>query len=364
MVSWNSILSGYLRCGELDSALRLFSEMRERNVRTWNAIITGFVRGGRAREALDLFHEMQLSGGPCARPDKVTVASVIAACSSLGALDQGRWVHGYLKKHKLEFDVVVGTALIDMYGKCGCMERAIAVFDEMPKKDVLAWTAMISAYAAHGLGEEAFGLLKDMERNGLKFNHVTFGALLSACAHSGFVERGRWCFDVMKRVYSIEPQPQHYACMVDLLGRAGLFGEAERLIQSMPMEPDVYVWGALLGACRMHGNVEAGERAAAQLIGLDPLNHAYYIILSDIYARANRFEDVKKVRGFMKERGIKKTAPGCSMIEVDGKVLEFSAKWVLEDLINEIEWVLNAINFELKFTNRLSKEYGDLMENT
>nr|CAD1842634.1 unnamed protein product [Ananas comosus var. bracteatus] len=218
------------------------------------------------------------------------------------------------------------------------MERAIAVFDEMPKKDVLAWTAMISAYAAHGLGEEAFGLLKDMERNGLKPNHVTFGALLTAtsalCLHGRLAGPSR-AFRRSRTAHTKHANGAGCVCL-----------------------------GALLGACRMHGNVEAGERAAAQLIGLDPLNHAYYIILSDIYARANRFEDVKKVRGFMKERGIKKTAPGCSMIEVDGKVIEFSAKWVLEDLKNEIEWVLNAINFELKFTNRLSTEYGDLMENT
>ncbi|XP_072993789.1 pentatricopeptide repeat-containing protein At5g66520-like [Typha latifolia] len=364
VVSWNSILTGNLRCGKLDEAMSVFSEMKERNVRTWNAIITGFVRGGRAREALCLFYEMQLASDGCVKPDKVTVASVVAACASLGAMDQGRWVHGYLKRHMLEFDVVIGTALIDMYGKCGCVERAVEVFEELSERDVLAWTAMISVFATHGLAEEAFGLFEEMVRQGLRPNHVTFGALLSACAHAGLVEKGRWCLDVMKRVYYIEPQQQHFACIVDLLGRAGLFEEAEHLINSMPVEPDSFVWGALLGACRMHGNVEIGERVASYLIGLDPLNHVLYVILSDIYARANRFADVKKIRSYMKDHGIKKTTPGCSMIEIDGKILEFSAKGMPEDMIDQLEWVLNSIVCELKCTENLFNHRKDVMENT
>ncbi|KAJ6826426.1 pentatricopeptide repeat-containing protein-like [Iris pallida] len=350
IVSENSILIAYLRCGDLDAALGMFTEMRVRNVRTWNSIISGFIRGGRCKEALDMFREMLVSADGAVRPDKITVASVISACSSLGALEQGRWLHGYLKRQRLEFDVVIGTALVDMYGKCGCVERAVEVFEEMPRRDVLAWTAVISALAVHGLGEEAFARLEEMERHGVKPNNVTFGALLSACAHSGMVGRGRWCFDVMRRVYAIEPQLQHYACMVYLLGRAGHFGEAERLIGSMPMEPDLFVWGALLGACRMHGNVELGERVAGYLIRLDPHNHAYYIVLSDIYADAKRFEDVKRVRAFMKEHEIKKTSPGCSMIEVGGEVHEFSIKGTPKNTMKEIEWVLIGINDELRCT--------------
>ncbi|URD90476.1 Pentatricopeptide repeat-containing protein [Musa troglodytarum] len=320
----NSMIHMYATCGLIDCAGKLFEVMPLkdiRNVITWNSIITGFI----------------------------TIASVISACSSLGALDQGKWVHGYLKRHSLEFDVVIGTALIDMYGKCGCVERAIEVFEKMPKKDVLAWTAMILVFAVHGLAEEAFALLEQMERHQVMPNHVTFGALLRACAHSGLVEKGLWCFDRMKATYLIEPQRQHYACMVDLLGRAALFEEAERLIRSMPMEPDLFVWGALLGACRMHGNVEVGERVANYLIGLDPQNHAFYIALSDICAKAKRFGDAKRIRSFMEECGIRKTTPGCSMIEVDGQVLEFSAKRVPKDLRNEIEWVLDVINVELRY---------------
>ncbi|MQM22990.1 hypothetical protein Taro_056051 [Colocasia esculenta] len=349
IVSWNSILIGYLRCGELDAALALFMGMEKRNTVTWNSIITGFVQGGRAKEALDLFHEMQYSGDGGVRPDKVTVASVISACAALGALDQGRWVHGYLKSRKLDLDVVIGTALIDMYGKCGCLERAMEVFDqEIEKKDVLAWTAMVSACAVNGQGEEALRLLFDMERRGVRPNHVTFGAVLSACAHSGMVAEGRWCFDMMQQKYSVEPNAQHYACMAGLLGRAGLFEDAMLLIRSMPVEPDVFVWGALLGACQMHGNLVLGERIASYLIELDPSNHAFYVVLSDLYAKGNKSDDVKRIWAFMRTRGIKKLSPGCSMIEVDGQVQEFSVNGAAEIAMEEILRLLNGIGEQLK----------------
>lgn len=353
VVSWNSILGGYLRCGALDAALGLFRLMEERNVISWNSIITGFVRSGRAKEALGLFHEMQLSGDGILKPDKVTVASVVAACASLGALDQGKWVHHYLKQNRIELDMVIGTALVDMYGKCGCVERAVEVFDEMPVKDVLAWTAMITTYAIHGFGEEALCLLEDMEMQGVMPNHVTFVGLLCACTHAGLVEEGCRLFDSMRLVYLVEPQSEHYACMVDLLGRAGLFEEVERLIRSIPMEPDVFVWGALLGACRTHRNVNLGERVAKYLIELDPQNHAFYVMLCDIYAEANRYEDVKRVRALMREGGIKKTVPGCSLIEVDGRVLEFSVCGSPVAVMKEIEWVLNGISSKLKLAGSM-----------
>ncbi|XP_044505717.1 pentatricopeptide repeat-containing protein At5g66520-like [Mangifera indica] len=259
---------------------------------SWNSIITGFVQGGRAKEAVEFFQEMQsLSGDDVVRPDKITIASVLSACANLGAVDLGNWLYGYLMRSGLECEVVIGTALVDMYGKCGCVERAYSVFKEMPKKDTMAWTAMISVFALHGYAKEAFNTFEEMESECIKPNHVTFVGLLSACAHSGFVEKGRWCFDMMRCVYLMEPQVHHYACMVDILSRAGLFDEAEGLIGSMPMEPDVFVWGALLGGCQMHGNVELGEKIALYLIDLEPLNHVFYMNLCDIYAKAGKYDD-------------------------------------------------------------------------
>ncbi|XVF54000.1 hypothetical protein PTKIN_Ptkin05aG0146300 [Pterospermum kingtungense] len=350
VVSWNSVIIGYLRGGYLDMALELFTSMENRNIITWNSMITGFVQGGRGKEALQLFHKMQNISNDNIKPDKITMASLLSACASLGAIDHGKWIHGYLSRSGVECDVVIGTALIDMYGKCGNVERAYEVFTEMPKKDNLAWTAMISAFALHGYSKEAFDTFEEMEAVGLKPNHVTFVGLLSACAHSGWVEKGHWCFDIMRQVYSIQPQLHHYACMVDILSRAGLFEEAEELIRSMPMEPDVFVWGALLGGCQICGNIELGERVAHYLIDLEPRNHAFYINLCDIYAKAGRFKDVKRIRALMKERGIRKEVAGCSMIEVDGLVLEFSVeRWpVLE--MDKILLVLQLFNNEIKGT--------------
>lgn len=350
IVSWNSMIIGYLRCGRLDEALDLFRKMKRGNIITWNSLITGFVQGGRPKEALEFFHEMQCLSGDInmAKPDKITIASVLSACAHLGAIDHGKWVHGYLSRSGLECDMVIGTALVDMYGKCGCLERAHEVFREMPKKDTLAWSAIISVFALHGYGKEAFDIFKEMEAEGVKPNHVTFVGLLSACCHSGLVEIGRWCFDIMKRIYRIEPQVHHYACMVDILGRAGLFGEAEELIRNMPIEPDVFVWGALLGGCQMHGNVQLGEKVAQHLIDLEPLNHAFYMNLCDTYAKAGRYNDVQRIRASMKEQGIKKEIPGCSMIEVNGIVHEFSTVGSPDVVMDELVCLLTTLRNEMK----------------
>ncbi|GAB4858707.1 hypothetical protein Ancab_010180 [Ancistrocladus abbreviatus] len=336
IVSWNSMVVGCLRNGELDLASDLFRKMEERNIYTWNSMITGFVQAGQAKEGLKVFQEMQMMSDQDIRPDKITISSILSACASLGAIDHGNWVHEYLKRNGLESDMVIGTALIDMYGKCGHVERAVEVFRQMPEKDVLAWSAMISVFALHGRAKEAFHLLREMNMQGLKPNHVTFVGLLSACAHAGLVEEGRWCFDVMKRVYLVEPQVCHYACMVDILSRAALFEEAEGLIGKMPMEPDVFVWGSLLGGCQLHGNVEVGEKVAVRLINLHPLNHAFYIILCDLYAKAGRYDAAKRIRNFMQEKGIQKDIPGCSMIEVNGIVHEFFVIGLPEVMPKEI----------------------------
>lgn len=354
IVSWNSILIGSLRCGDLDLALGLFDEMKQdnnRNIVSWNSIMTGLVQAGRPKDALIFFHEMFDSDGGGVLPDKITISVVICACAALGALDHGRWMHNYMKRrNELEIDTVLGTALVDMYGKCGCVERASNVFDDIPNKDVLAWTAMISAFAVNGHGEEAFALFSEMEKHGIRPNQVTYGALLNACAHSGLLIKGRQSFRTMKDVYGIVPNLQHYACMVDLLSRAGLFEEALELIRTMPIKPDVYVFGALLGGCRMHGNAELGEELAEYLINLDPRNHVFYVILSDIYAKGNKFSNVKRIREFMSENGINKTLPGCSMIEINGIVHEFSVNGYdgSEVSSNEIGFMSNLIHDQLR----------------
>ncbi|KAL8147900.1 hypothetical protein AgCh_005285 [Apium graveolens] len=297
-------------CGELDMGLVLFRGMSEKNVITWNSIITGFIQGGRAKEALEFFQEIQISNDDPVSPDKFTVASTLSACASLSALDHGKWVHNHLVRSGLECDMVVSTALIDMYGKCGSVRRAFEVFKIMPNKDVLAWAAMISVFAYHGYSVEAFHLFKRMVAVGVTANSVTFVGLLSACAHTGLVERPRWLFNMMRSVYLIKPQLQHYACMVDVLGRAGLFNKAEELIRGMPMEPDMFVWGALLGD--------------------------------------DRFDDVQNSRKVMIERGIEKEVPGSSMIKVNGVVHEFSVRGFSEVLVQQLKCIVYSLNDEIK----------------
>ncbi|KAA8533810.1 hypothetical protein F0562_031327 [Nyssa sinensis] len=312
VVSWNSLIIGYLRGGDPDSALDLFRRMKKRNIITWNSIITGLVQGGRPKEAFEFFHEMQGLTHDAVSPDKITIASVLSACASLGVIDHGKWVHSYLKRSGLKCDMVIGTALVDMYGK------------------------------------EAFDLFTEMESLGVRPNSVTFVGLLLACAHSGLVEKGRRCFDMMRSVYLFEPQVQHYACMVDILSRAALFDEVEGLIRTMPVEPDVFVWGALLGGCQMHGNVELGEKVAWYLIDLEPLNHAFYVILCDIYIKAGRYDDVKRIRALMNDKGIKKAVPGCSRVEIDGIVHEFSVRGSPEVVMEELMCVLNGLSNEIR----------------
>ncbi|KAI4351864.1 hypothetical protein L6164_006169 [Bauhinia variegata] len=348
IVTWNSMIIGYLRNGELDEALGLFRLVSRKNIITWNSMITGLVQGGRAKESLELFHEMQVLSDDLVKPDKITIASVLSACAHLGAIDHGKWVHGYLRRSGLECDLVIGTALVNMYGKCGHVDQAFEIFKEMPEKDASAWTAMISVFALNGLAEKAFDCFSEMEKAGVKPNHVTFVGLLSACAHSGLVDKGRWCFDMMKSIYSIEPQVYHYACMVDILSRARLLEEAVSLIRRMPMEADVYVWGALLRGCQMHENIELGEKVACHLIHLEPLNHAFYMNLCDICAKAGKFHSAKRARNLMKERGIRKETPGCSIIEVNGVVHEFSVGGSSGVPMEQVVWVLNELNNEMK----------------
>uniref|UniRef100_A0A7N0T6R1 Pentatricopeptide repeat-containing protein n=1 Tax=Kalanchoe fedtschenkoi TaxID=63787 RepID=A0A7N0T6R1_KALFE len=362
VVSWNSIIIGCLRCGGLDRALALFRQMTyPKNIITWNSIIIGFVQGGKAKEALDLFHEMQSgdNDSDVVRPDNITFANVITACATVGAIDHGRWVHTYLKKSDVLCDCVIQTALVDMYGKCGCLDTAVEVFRNMCKKDIFAWTAMISVFALHGRSEEAFDLFDEMISLGVKPNQVTFVALLSACAHSGLIDKGRLYFHAMSPVYSLEPQAQHYACMVDMLSRSGKFEEVQVLIKGMPMPPDAFVLGAILGGCQMHRNVKLGAKVAQLLIDLEPLNHVFYVNLIDIYAKASRHEDVKRIRNLMNERGIRKEIAGCSMVEIDGIVYEFSISGSPDVKLKELIQVLDVLYSEFRNTRINTQEAAE-----
>ncbi|KMT14467.1 hypothetical protein BVRB_4g072420 [Beta vulgaris subsp. vulgaris] len=322
MVSWTTMVVGYAKFGFLDEARKLFDEMPEKDVVPWNAMIGAYVQAKCSKEALILFNEMQ---GANVTPDEVTMVNCLSACSQLGALDVGIWIHWYINKKKLSLNVSLGTALVDMYAKCGNIGKALDVFHDMPLKNSLTWTVIIGGLALHGNANDALSYFSRMVDVGLVPDEITYLGVLAACCHGGLVDKGRRYFSEMTSKYNLNPKLKHYSCMVDLLGRAGKLDEAEALIKSMPIEPDAVVWGALFFACRMHGNVIMGEQAAWKLLELDPGDGGIYVLLANMYGDAEMWDKARKVRNMMKARGVDKT-PGCSSIEVNGVVHEFTIR--------------------------------------
>lgn len=322
VICWTSMISGYINCGDLKEARDLFDISPVRDVVLWTAMINGYVQFNHFDEAVALFRKMQIQK---VKPDKFTVVALLTGCAQLGALEQGKWMHGYLDENRITMDAVVGTALIEMYSKCGCVNKSLEIFYELEEKDTASWTSIICGLAMNGKTGEALRLFSEMELVGAKPDDITFIGVLSACSHGGLVEEGRRFFNLMKKVYRIEPKVEHYGCVIDLLGRAGLLDEAEELIQEIPNENDqilVPLYGALLSACRIHNNVDMGERLSKKLVNFESCDSSIHTLLANIYASADRWEDAKKVRRKMKELGVKKM-PGCSSIEVDGIVHEF-----------------------------------------
>ncbi|XP_077214510.1 SLOW GROWTH 1 [Tasmannia lanceolata] len=352
IVSWTTMIAGYSKLGFMDAARKLFVEMPERDVVPWSALIAGYVQCKRAKDALALFHEMQ---SECMKPNEVTMISLLSACAQLGALDIGLWLHQYIDKHSIPLNVAIGTALVDMYAKCGNIQRSIRVFRDMPKRNLLTWTAMIGGFAIHGHGEVAINHFEEMIGIGLKPDEITFIEVLSACCHSGLVEEGRRFFAQMSSKFDLWPKLKHYSCMVDLLGRAGLLDEAEELIKTMPMKPDSVVWGALFFACRIHGNVVMGERAASHLLELDPNDSGIYVLLANLYVEAEMWGEAGKVRMMMRQRGIEKT-PGCSLIEVNGVVYEFIVRDKSHPKNKEIYACLIQLDRQLDLVGYISSD--------
>ncbi|KAL2323345.1 hypothetical protein Fmac_027724 [Flemingia macrophylla] len=321
LISWNSMISGYLRCGEIRDAEVLFRSMPEKDVVSWSAMISGYAQHEWFSEALELFQEMQICG---VTPDETALVGAISACTHVAALELGKCIHAYISKNILQVNVILSTTLIDMYMKCGCVENAMQVFNAMEEKGVSTWNAVILGLAMNGLVEQSLKMFADMKKRTLP-NEITFMGVLGACRHMGLVDEGRHYFSSMVHEHKIKPNIKHYGCMVDLLGRAGLLKEAEELIESMPMAPDVATWGALLGACTKHHNNEMGERIGRKLIQLQPDHDGFHVLLSNIYASEGNWDNVLEIRGIMAQHGVVKTS-GCSMIEANGIGHEFLAR--------------------------------------
>nr|GMD64003.1 pentatricopeptide repeat-containing protein At3g62890 [Ipomoea batatas] len=320
--SWNSMLNANVKAGMVVSARKLFDRMPNRNAVSWSCMMEGYVKTGRYKNALLLFRKMQTLDDEV-RPNEFTMSVLLSACGKLGALEHGKWAHLYIEKCGMGIGDVLGTSLIDMYAKCGSIERARLVFENMgPTKDVKTWTAMISGLAMHGHKEECLSLFSKMIGSGIRPNGVTFISVLCTCVHAGLVSQGKLIFEMMQKEFGIVPSVQHYGCMVDLYARTGLIDEAWELVKSMPIQSDVLVWGALLSGARMCGDIETCEAALNKILELEPTNTGAHVLLSNVYAKMGRWKDAGRVRGLMEAKGINKV-PGCSLVEVDGIVHEF-----------------------------------------
>ncbi|MQL73715.1 hypothetical protein Taro_006074 [Colocasia esculenta] len=321
--SWNALIAGHMKVGEVDLAGELFDRMPERNIVSWTSMISGYAQNGVADRAMGLFDEM-LWRRVDVKPNWVTIMSVLPACAHSAALEYGVRIHRYASAAGLDKNPCVRIALMAMYARCGSLLRARQCFEGLRDidKDVVAWNTMITAYSLHGRGFDALLAFHDMQSLGIQPDAITFTGLLSGCSHSGLVDLGLKHFNCMRSMYFVEPRMQHYACVVDLLGRAGRLTQAKQLIDQMPIEAGPSVWGALLAACRTYHNLEIGEVAAKRLFALEPDNTGNFVLLSNMYAEVGRWEEVNNLRAVIKGRNISKS-PGCSWTELNGKVHSF-----------------------------------------
>ncbi|XP_010536458.1 PREDICTED: pentatricopeptide repeat-containing protein At2g03880, mitochondrial [Tarenaya hassleriana] len=337
----SALIDMYSKLGEQKDALYVFNEMVTGDRIVWNSIIGGCAQNNDSDEALNLFKRMKRAGF-CA--DQSTLTSVLRACTGLALLEMGMQVHVHILKY--DEDLILSNALVDMYCKCGCLEDARRLFSRMKEKDVISWSTMIVGLAQNGYSEEALKLFDHMKASGTRPNYITILGVLFACSHAGLVEDGWYYFRWMKKLYGIDPGREHYGCMIDLLGRAGRLDDAIKLLKEMESEPDAVTWRTLLGACRIHRNMELAEYAAHKVITLDPEDPGTYILLSNIYANSQKWDRVAEVRKCMRNRGIKKE-PGCSWIEVNKEIHAFIVGDNSHPQITEVNSWLNQLTHKL-----------------
>ncbi|XP_010252495.2 PREDICTED: pentatricopeptide repeat-containing protein At3g12770-like [Nelumbo nucifera] len=368
IVVLTALIDMHSRCGNLEWAQKIFDKVEKKNVVCWSAMIAGYEQSFCPEEALFLFRRMLMEDcneGIDIKPNVVTLLSVIAACSALGVSRPAKVIHKYVLATGLNTDARVASALVDMYGKCGDIELARQVFSETDdlSKTLISWSAMIGAEGLHGEGQRALNLLKEMRANGFRPNEVTYISVLSACSHAGLLEEGNSCFDSMEREDGISPTTKHYACMVDLLGRAGHLDEAYGLICSMAVEADLAVWGCLLAACHLHSNCKLGEVAEKEILSLDSHSVGHRVLLANMYEEAGRWDDVIRIRVELKRKGLRKIA-GRSFIEIGNKVYSFLAEdrshHESEMIYKELDALDEKVKDAVKYDRETNTEVEDI----
>ncbi|KAL2539704.1 Tetratricopeptide repeat (TPR)-like superfamily protein [Abeliophyllum distichum] len=355
LMSWNTLLHGYANNGDLEGCERLFEQMQERNVFSWNGLIGAYSQNERYIEVLDAFKRMLRDTD--VQPNDATLVNVLTACARLGALDLGKWVHVYAESTGYKQNLYVCNGLIDLYAKCGVVESAVHLFRSMDNKDLISWNTIINGLAVHGHGADALSLFNEMKNTGEKLDGITFIGILCACSHMGLVDDGLNYFHSMINEYSIEPRIEHYGCVVDLLARAGLLEQAVEFIKKMPIAADCVIWTTLLAASRIHKKIKFAELSLQKLIELDPKNPANYVMLSNIYGEARKWEDLARLKVAIRNTGSKKQ-PGCSSIATDDGIVEF---YSFDERHSKTQEIYSALKGLMKLL-RLSGCVPDLME--
>ncbi|CAO2185201.1 unnamed protein product [Urochloa humidicola] len=339
----NALIDMYSKCGMLDAAKTNFANKRDKSAVSWTAMITGCVQNGQHEEALELFCDMRRVG---LRPDRATCSSIMKASSSLAMIGLGRQLHSYFTKSGHLSNVFSGSVVLDMYAKCGSLDEALRTFDEMPEKNSITWNAIISAYAQYGEAMNAIRMFESMLHCGLYPDSVTFLSVLAACSHKGLPEECMKYFDLMKYYYGMLPWKGHYSCVIDTLGRAGYFDKVQKVLDEMPFEDDPIIWSSILHSCRIHGNQDLATVAAEKLFSMAPTDATPYVILSNIYAKAGRWEDAACVKKIMRDRGVRKE-PGNSWVEIKQKIYSFSSNDHTNPMIAQIKAELERLYKEM-----------------
>ncbi|GMP68373.1 hypothetical protein CsSME_00028009 [Camellia sinensis var. sinensis] len=339
----NAVVDFYLKSGLMKESWKAFEEMDAHDIVSWNTLVSGCVNSGHCGEAIE-FLNLMLSEG--FEPNLYTYSSVLSICGNLPAIEWGRQTHCCIMKPGFDSNVVVGSALIDMYAKCGRLSDAQRVFDNLASKNLVSWNTMLVGYAQHGFGREALEIYDMMQRDGVKPNDVTFIGVLSACGHVGLLEKGLRYFDSMTKDYEITPRTDHLACMVSLFARKGQTKGAYDFIKHFPIEPDKVVWRCLLSGCKTNKDLALGKYAAEQILSIDPDDTSAHIMLSNIYAEAKMWRETAQMRRIMKEKALKKD-PGYSWTELKKKIYSFSAGHNMDFQGYSVHEILNGLTAQL-----------------
>lgn len=349
VVSWNSLIFGFFRNGQVVEAQDMFSEMQlsgvTPNLITWTTMISGLAQNGLGYEASRVFQQMQGAG---MRPNSISITSALSACTNMALLNYGRSIHGYVMRNFMSFSLQITTSIIDMYAKCGNLDDAKFVFIICSTKELPVYNAMISAYASHGKSAEALALFQELVKQGIMPDHITFTSVLSACSHGRLLKEGLELFKYMVCELQMKPSEKHYGCLVKLLTNDGQLDEALRIILTMPSPPDAHILGSLLAACGQNHETELANYIAKWLLKVEPNNPGNYVALSNVYAALGKWDEVSNIRGFMKEKGLKKI-PGCSWIEVGQELNVFIASDKSHPEKEEIYKILDLLGFEMYY---------------